>query len=147
MPMGEMGDVQTDWHPGWDVLPSSPSQKSRIQGSPGLSPEVVVRTRSPAKPPLPKPWARRMPAAIQRGEDHELEDALFHFRAICSCCARPVAQDDASPGSEREGRNVGLCSKGTFVQPGRTSQDCLWKVRGVNRDPSGDPWLGKLLLC
>lgn len=126
MPMGEMGDVQMDRHPGWDELPSSPSQKGRIQGSPGLSPEVIVRTGlQPSHHHANHEHAELLLSFREREKGREAEDGIFHFRAICSCCARLAAQDEASLGSEREGRNVGLCSKGTFVQPRRASQDCL----------------------
>lgn len=72
------GDAQTDWHPGRDVPPSSPSQNCRIKVSPGLSPGLVVRRvfgRAAA------PLARTKPAGVFFGggkrDGWEVEDALF----------------------------------------------------------------------
>lgn len=131
------GDARTDWHPGWDVPPSSPSQNGRIKVSPGLSPEVVVRTCLRQSRHCPNRERTenllRFWGGGRTGKRRMLFSILRPFAA--AACARWLRQDEASPGSEREGRNVAFCAKGGFVQPRCVSQDCLWKVCSVNRDP------------
>lgn len=104
-PTGEAGGgARTDWHPGWDVPPSSPSRNGRIKVSPGLSPEVVVRTRLRQSRRCPNRERTENLLRFWGGEDREAEDALFHFKAICGCCMCPVAQAGWSLARKRAGR-------------------------------------------
>lgn len=98
------GGARTDWHPGWDVPPSSPSRNGRIKVSPGLSPEVVVRTRLRQSRRCPNRERTENLLRFWGGEDREAEDALFHFKAICGCCMCPVAQAGWSLARKRAGR-------------------------------------------
>lgn len=98
------GGARTDWHPGWDVPPSSPSRNGRIKVSPGLSPEVVVRTRLRQSRRCPNRESTENLLRFWGGEDREAEDALFHFKAICGCCMCPVAQAGWSLARKRAGR-------------------------------------------
>lgn len=98
------GGAQTNWHPGWDVPPSSPSRNGRIKVSPGLSPEVVVRTRLRQSRRCPNRERTENLLRFWGGEDREAEDALFHFKAICGCCMCPVAQAGWSLARKRAGR-------------------------------------------
>lgn len=111
MPMGEMGEggmYKRTGHPGWDVPPSSPSQKGRIQGSPGLSPEVEVRTG--LQPSRRYPNCERAERLLPfRGGRTRKQRMLFSILGPFAAAAHArSAQDEALPGSEREGRNVGL---------------------------------------
>lgn len=106
--MGEGGMYKRTGHPGWDVPPSSPSQKGRIQGSPGLSPEVEVRTG--LQPSRRYPNCERAERLLPfRGGRTRKQRMLFSILGPFAAAAHArSAQDEALPGSEREGRNVGL---------------------------------------
>lgn len=131
------GDAQTDWHPGRDVPPSSPSQNCRIKVSPGLSPGVVVRTERvfgrAAAPPA-------QTAAPVHGTcwDFPLGKMGWLGSGGCSFHLGRLGCDEPLAGSERGGGNVAsLCggrrSPASLRVSGRSLKAC--SVSRESRDP------------